>query len=139
MSENYSGHAAAGVDLIAQLLPGANAEQVVRALEAERAGEDAARADSHAADAAELARVRMLFTLGTSARDTEHAFNNPLTALMAEAQLLELEDMPAEQRAAVERILDLSRRLVTISRQLGGGGVMPRGAGRRSKGGQSGG
>ena len=153
MSEKYPGHAAAGATssadlppgsgdaaahsaaraLVAQLLPDANADQVARALVAERMGTEVARAESHEADATELARVRTLFALGGSAREAEHAFNNPLTALIAEAQLLGLEDLPAEHRSAVERILDLSRRLVTISRQLGGGTAVPRSGARRSK------
>ncbi len=109
--------------LIAQLLPGANAEQLVRALIAERDSvteeHAAGRPRSAAADAAhELSRVRAQFALGESARTLQHAFNNPLTALLAESQLLEFESLDAAQREAVARILALARRLVVLSRRL---------------------
>jgi signal transduction histidine kinase len=113
-------------DLIAQLLPGVDADRVVRALLAERdaPGTEAAAGDTRYDSESEiaereLARVRDQFALGASARSLQHAFNNPLTALLAEAQLLELDAMPEEHRLAVSRILELSRRLVTLSRRLG--------------------
>lgn len=150
MSESYSKRAGEGVarrqpgpaavaesspqtaharELIAQLLPGLDADRIVRALLAERDGQDPdaptrdARYDS-AVEVAEreLARVRAQFALGASARLLQHAFNNPLTALLAEAQLLELEALPDDQRLAVTRILDLARRLVALSRRLGDAG-----------------
>lgn len=113
-------------ELIAQLLPGVDADRLVRALVTERAARDDAavavepRYDSDVAfGERELARVRAQFTLGESARTLQHAFNNPLTALLAEAQLLELDTMPDEHRLAVSRILELSRRLAALSRRLG--------------------
>lgn len=113
-------------DLIAQLLPGVDADRIVRALLAEREAQGTEPAPSDARydsefeiSERELARVRDQFTLGASARSLQHAFNNPLTALLAEAQLLELDAMPEEHRLAVSRILELSRRLVTLSRRLG--------------------
>ena len=47
-----------------------------------------------------------------------HALNNPLAALLAEAQLLELEELTDEQRQSVERMVALCRRMVGIVRAL---------------------
>ena len=55
---------------------------------------------------------------GASARTLQHTMNNPLTALLAEAQLLELEPMSQEQQEAVARMVVLIRRLVAITRRL---------------------
>ena len=112
-------------ELIAQLLPGADAEKVVRALIAERNATPGAppemgryNSDEQVASR-ELSRVRAQLALGEAARTLQHALNNPLTALLAEAQLLELEALPDEHRASVHRILELARRLVALSRRLG--------------------
>ena len=48
----------------------------------------------------------------------QHSLNNPLTALLAEAQLLEMEPLATEQHAAVTRIVDLCRRTIDIVRRL---------------------
>jgi signal transduction histidine kinase len=49
----------------------------------------------------------------------QHKLNNPLAALLAEAQLLGMEDaLDAQQRASVERIVALVRRLIGIVRDL---------------------
>jgi len=83
-------------ELIAQLLPGVDSDRLVRALLAERDPKDEPRAevaryDSESEVAArELQRVRSQFVLGDASRTLQHAFNNPLTALLAETQLLEL-------------------------------------------------
>ena len=111
-------------ELIAQLLPANDAERLVRALMAERQATPGAppemsqfNSDEQIA-ARELGRVRAQLALGEAARTLQHAFNNPLTALLAEAQLLELEPLADEHRAAVGRILELARRLVGLSRRL---------------------
>lgn len=112
-------------ELIAQLLPGADPDKLVLALLAERAsGVPGARtSDPYNSDeqvaTRELRRVRSHLALGESASALQHAFNNPLTALLAEAQLLELEPLADEHRAAVVRVLTLARRLVVLSRKLG--------------------
>lgn len=112
-------------DLLAQLLPGYDPDQLLGALISERrqakteAPAPASRYNSSDEVAArELARARAQIALGESARTLQHAFNNPLTALLAEAQLLELDPMGEDQRAAVRRILELARRLVSLSRRL---------------------
>jgi signal transduction histidine kinase len=117
-------------DLLAQLLPGADSHLLIRALLAERlpSASETAEAGRYDSDEElaqrELRRVRAQLDLGEAARTLQHAFNNPLTALLAEAQLLELETLPDDHRSSVRRILELARRLVAISRRLGtvGGG-----------------
>ena len=116
-------HAAFAREMIARLLPSADADKVVRALLSEREATDAPAEPSHynsdeEVATRELARVRAQFALGETARTLQHAFNNPLTALLAEAQLLEGETMADEHRAALARMLELTRRLVSVSRRL---------------------
>ncbi len=60
-----------------------------------------------------------LRTLRREAARIQHEINNPLSALLAEAQLLSLEPaLGAEHRAAVEHIIDLTRRVITRVREL---------------------
>ena len=102
-------------DLLQRLLPGSDSSALAVALLAER---DTGSAPVGAAGS-ELARVRALIARGDGARELQHALNNPLTALLAEAQLLQLEDLPKEgRRAAVDRIVGLARRLAALTRQL---------------------
>ena len=77
-------------------------------------------ADDAALEAArlELRAAQRLNAIGDLAASVQHAANNPLTALLAEAQLLELEPLAPEHREAVQRIIDLSRRLAAIIRRL---------------------
>jgi signal transduction histidine kinase len=65
-----------------------------------------------------VARVRRLVAAGELAVALRHALNNPLTALMAEIQLLQLEARDEDGRAAAGRMLDLVRRLTEMSRSL---------------------
>ena len=49
----------------------------------------------------------------------QHQLNNPLAALLAEAQLLGMEPaLGAEQRAAALRITELTRRVIALVREL---------------------
>jgi signal transduction histidine kinase len=66
----------------------------------------------------ELRRMQQLVAAGELTSRLQHALNNPLTALMAEAQLLEMEPLADEQRLAVSRMVELCRRLVGIVRQM---------------------
>jgi signal transduction histidine kinase len=138
MRESYSDHEASGAphaavseaaaaqvlarELLAQLLPGANADLLLAGLLAERAPRDPASpapAESQLdPPARELRRVRGQIALAESARMVQHALNNPLTALLAEAQLLELEPLADESRAAVARLVELTRRVVAAARRL---------------------
>lgn len=112
-------------DLIAQLFPSADPDKLILALLAERdsLGKRVTESQVYNSEeqvaARELRRLRSDVALGESARALQHAFNNPLTALLAEAQLLELEPLSEEHRGAVTRILALARRLVILSRRLG--------------------
>jgi signal transduction histidine kinase len=135
MSESYSDGDARAVahtrnvtrDMIGRLVPGADADLLLSALEAERAMSPAMSSGNGQADAEEdpstreLHRVRRLYALGETARTAQHELNNPLTALLAEAQLLALEPITGEQRAAVERIVTLTRRIAAVARRFEGG------------------
>lgn len=136
MSESYSrGDASAAEralarDLIARLLPSADAELLVVGLLAERASPEGMRPRGVRVDSAgetdpdpaarEVQRVRRQLAVGESARAAQHALNNPLTALLAEAQLLELEPLADEHLRAVGRIVELTRRVAKAGRRLDG-------------------
>lgn len=67
----------------------------------------------------ELRRAQQLIAAGEVAMRLQHALANPLTALLAEAQLLEMEPLlPLELRGAVARILEQSRRTIAVARRL---------------------
>jgi signal transduction histidine kinase len=132
MTEKYSDEAASGPaagtertrELLARLLPGTDAPLLVTALLAEGAPSLAAGGDpvldgaELEPPARELRRVRRQFALGDAARSAQHDLNNPLTALLAEVQLLELEALAPEQRAAARRIVELARRVAAVARRL---------------------
>jgi signal transduction histidine kinase len=62
--------------------------------------------------------LQQLAAAGAVALDMRHQINNPLAALLAEAQVLGLEPMAPEHHAAVERIVELCRRMVALIREL---------------------
>jgi len=66
----------------------------------------------------ELRRTQRLVAAGEVALGLQHAINNPLTAVLAEAQLLEMESLPEEQATAVRRIVENTRRVVQLVRKL---------------------
>ena len=66
----------------------------------------------------ELRRTQRLLAAGEVALGLQHAINNPLTAVLAEAQLLEMESLPEEQATAVRRIVENTRRVVQLVRKL---------------------
>lgn len=66
----------------------------------------------------ELRRTQQLLAAGEIALGLQHAMNNPLTAVLAEAQLLEMEQLPPETLTAVRRIIESTRRLVALVRKL---------------------
>lgn len=74
--------------------------------------------ESNARVTQELIRARRIFAAGQAALSLQHAINNPLGALMAEAQLLQLEELGPEQRDSVDRMVDLCRRITVLVRQL---------------------
>jgi signal transduction histidine kinase len=116
--------AAAARELLARLLPGADAGLLVAGLraEAERRADssEVAMLDDANVDPPEreLRRVRRQFALGEAARSAQHDLNNPLTALIAEVQMLELEGLAPEHRAATRRIVELARRIAVVARRL---------------------
>jgi signal transduction histidine kinase len=63
----------------------------------------------------ETKRLREMIALMLA---VQHELNNPLTALLAEAQLLELEPLADEHRMAAGRIVQLARRMVAAARRL---------------------
>ena len=66
----------------------------------------------------EIRRTQRLLAAGEIALGLQHAMNNPLTAVLAEAQLLEMEPLPPETATAVRRIIESTRRLVALVRKL---------------------
>lgn len=105
-------------EILAAYLPGVDV-----ALERPGHGGDAAvsspaDAESLVAAREALEETRRLVARGTHAARAQHAANNPLTALLAEAQLLELEPLPPEQRQAVHRMVELTRRVAAALREL---------------------
>jgi signal transduction histidine kinase len=141
MSKNYSDAAGAGgkreaqptaseaeitfaTELLGRLFPAANVDLLIAALLAERAAppRDPSLPEPREADLdppeRELRRARTQLALGETARTVQHALNNPLTALLAEAQLLELEPLAEEHRLAVARMVELARRVATVTRRL---------------------
>jgi len=73
---------------------------------------------SDANQSPELVRLRRTFAAGQVALSLQHGINNPLAALLAEAQLLQLEDLTGEQRASADRMVELCRRIVGLVRRL---------------------
>lgn len=59
-----------------------------------------------------------LAAVGDVALRLMHGLNNPLAALLAEAQLLQMESLAPEHAEAVERIVELCRRVVRTTREL---------------------
>ncbi len=90
---------------------------------------DALRAHDEGADGSRstaalraLRQTQRLMAAGEIAMRLQHSLNNPLAALLAEAQLLELETLSPDHRESVERIIELSRRVIGVVRGLDGVG-----------------
>src|SRR5690348_8622573 len=67
---------------------------------------------------AEVAQARRIFAAGQAVLSLQHSINNPLAALLAEAQLLEMDELTKEQHDSVERMIELCRRIVALVRRL---------------------
>ena len=74
--------------------------------------------DTDANHSAALIQLRRTFAAGQMALSLQHGINNPLAALLAEAQLMQLEELTSEQRASIDRMVELCRRIVTLVRRL---------------------
>jgi C4-dicarboxylate-specific signal transduction histidine kinase len=85
-----------------------------------RMGEALAEASSPYIDV--VMRARRLVAAGEVALKLQHSLNNPLAGLLAEAQLMQMEDSTAEQRESLERMVALCRRMVEVTRSLDGMG-----------------
>ena len=96
------------------------AEAVTEALLVEAGGEKATGATPVAVKA--LRQTQRLLAAGELAMRLQHSLNNPLAALLAEAQLLELETLEQDHRESVERIIELCRRVIDVVRALDGVG-----------------
>ena len=94
------------------------ARELIASAPSELAAARTAALESPPAVTAELRHARRIFAAGQSALSLQHAINNPLAALLAEAQLLQLEVLTAEQRGSVDRMVDLCRRIVALVRRL---------------------
>lgn len=53
--------------------------------------------------ATQVMRARRLIAAGEIALRFQHSLNNPLAGILAEAQLMQMESLPAEQHEALER------------------------------------
>jgi signal transduction histidine kinase len=67
-----------------------------------------------------LGQCHALLAAGLAVTRLPHRLNNPLAALLAEAELLRLEPLSTDQRESVDRILEISHRLIAEVRQLEG-------------------
>jgi signal transduction histidine kinase len=72
--------------------------------------------------AAQVMRARRLVAAGEIALRFQHALNNPLAGILAEAQLMQLDSLPPAQHEALERIVGGCRRIVELGRSLDGMG-----------------
>ena len=75
--------------------------------------------DEHAA---QVMQARRLVAAGELALRFQHAVNNPLAGILAEAQLMQFDPLPPEQHAALERIVVLCRRIIELGKALDGVG-----------------
>lgn len=85
------------------------------------AGADPGADEARRAALVALRRSQQLIAAGQIALRLQHSLNNPLTGLLAEAQLLEMEETLApDHLEAVQRIVELCRRTIAVARALDG-------------------
>ncbi|HLA89532.1 MAG TPA: hypothetical protein VJL28_03750 [Gemmatimonadaceae bacterium] len=65
-------------------------------------------------------RARRLVAAGEIALKLQHALNNVIAGIMAEAQLMQMDPVSAEHAEALARIVELCRRMVELTRRLDG-------------------
>ena len=70
----------------------------------------------------QVMRARRLVAAGETALHLQHDINNPLAALLAELQLMQMDALAPQHVEAVERMLALCYRLIAITRRLDGVG-----------------
>ncbi len=98
---------------LALQLPGA----LLSLMSVERAGASSPNAGRMLAS---LRQLQSTLAQGEVAAQLPHRLNNPLAALLAEAQLLALEPMSEDHARAVSRIVELCRRVIDVSRSIEG-------------------
>lgn len=69
---------------------------------------------------ASLRRLQAVVASGQIAARLQHRLNNPLAALLAEAQLLELEALAPDHATSVRRIIELCRRVIEETKSIEG-------------------
>lgn len=69
---------------------------------------------------ASLRRLQAVVASGQIAARLQHRLNNPLAALLAEAQLLELEPLSPDHATSVRRIIELCRRVIEETKSIEG-------------------
>ena len=69
---------------------------------------------------ASLRRLQAIVASGQIAARLQHRLNNPLAALLAEAQLLELEALAPDHATSVRRIIELCRRVIEETKSIEG-------------------
>ena len=69
---------------------------------------------------ASLRRLQAVVASGQIAARLQHRLNNPLAALLAEAQLLELEPLASDHATSVRRIIELCRRVIEETKSIEG-------------------
>ncbi|MBC7896222.1 MAG: hypothetical protein H7066_12480 [Cytophagaceae bacterium] len=69
---------------------------------------------------ASLRRLQTVIASGQIAARLQHRLNNPLAALLAEAQLLELEPLAPDHATSVRRMIELCRRIIEETKSIEG-------------------
>jgi signal transduction histidine kinase len=72
--------------------------------------------------AEQVMRARRLVAAGEIAIGFQHSLNNPLAGILAEAQLMQLDELPQDQHEALDRIVALCRRIIELGKSLDGMG-----------------
>ena len=101
---------------LATALPAALARQLALQQDADRSPAAGRLLDS-------ARELQALVAAGQAAGGLKHRLNNPLAALLAEAQLMELEPMSAEHAKSVHRIVELCRRIIDVTGTIDGVGM----------------
>lgn len=70
-----------------------------------------------------LRHLQALVAAGQTAGGLKHKLNNPLAALLAEAQMMELEPLSPEHANAARRIVELCRRVISVAETINAPGT----------------
>jgi signal transduction histidine kinase len=97
----------------AVLAPDAIPERLVPHLAEQMAAAEVPYAD-------QVMRARRLVSAGEIALRLQHALNNPIAGIMAEAQLMQFDAVSPEHAEALKRMVALCRRMVELTRNLDG-------------------